>query len=258
MKYLLFSFSVVFFSAFTKTQAEDSPNSKCKSLFFGEVRAVKQDPPCCRPSIRSFFLRLRKPCPVIENCPAPPASSPVRKTKNRKPDPYNLSIEEYRANYKKNFPKNEFAPLRTQSDFARMRFFAPDPDYCFECEFEKTNDDGVFDLLTTDGKAAPFVKFGWVSFSFKNTKHRLAVYKRVDFDFLFIPFRDLTNGESTYGGGRFLEFDLKTLTNRSIKIDFNKAYNPWCHYNSDLPCPVPPDCNEMSIPLPVGEKLYGV
>ncbi len=256
MKYLVFSIIFVLLPGFTKTQADDFEHSKFKKQFSREVRMVKKESPNCSPSGKSFSFCFRK-----LDTPAKPGclkikTSGSRTTPAKKTDPYVLSIEEFRANYKKHFPKNEFAPLRTQSDFSKMRFFEPDSRYCFECSFEKAEDDGVHDMATTDSKTAPFVKYGWVTFNFKAAKHRLAVYKRLDFDFLFIPFRDLTNGESTYGGGRFLEFDRKTLVNGSVKIDFNKSYNPWCHYDPDLPCPVPPEGNKLKIPIPVGEKLY--
>ena len=58
---------------------------------------------------------------------------------------------------------------------------------------------------------------------------------------LFLPFLDLTNGENTYGGGRYL--DLMIPDNDSLIIDFNKAYNPYCAYNPNYSCPIVPRTN---------------
>ena len=74
-------------------------------------------------------------------------------------------------------------------------------------------------------------------------------------DYLFLPFMDLTNGVSSYGGGRFL--DLKIPEGESIIIDFKKAYNPYCAYNHRYSCPVPPDANHLNIEIPAGVKAYG-
>ena len=46
----------------------------------------------------------------------------------------------------------------------------------------------------------------------------------------FIAFGDLTNGESTYGGGRFLYLDPPD-SNNNMTIDFNMAYNPPCVFS---------------------------
>ena len=48
-------------------------------------------------------------------------------------------------------------------------------------------------------------------------------------DYLFLPFLDDTNGDTTYGGGRYI--DLRIPEGNTIEIDFNKAYNPYCAYN---------------------------
>ena len=48
-------------------------------------------------------------------------------------------------------------------------------------------------------------------------------------DYLFLPFKDETNGKDTYGGGRYL--DLRIPQNDELIIDFNKAYHPFCAYN---------------------------
>ncbi len=49
-------------------------------------------------------------------------------------------------------------------------------------------------------------------------------------DYLFLPFKDETNGKDTYGGGRYL--DLRIPQNDELIIDFNKAYHPFCAYNA--------------------------
>ncbi len=70
---------------------------------------------------------------------------------------------------------------------------------------------------------------------------------------LFVPFADLTNGSETYQGGRYLDLD-RTATGL-YDLDFNRAYHPFCLYNSTYDCPVPPRENRLVIPIRAGERL---
>lgn len=70
---------------------------------------------------------------------------------------------------------------------------------------------------------------------------------------LFVPFGDLTSGETTYGGGRYLDLD-RTPTGL-YDLDFNRAYHPYCVYNISYVCPVPPRENRLDVAILSGEKL---
>lgn len=70
---------------------------------------------------------------------------------------------------------------------------------------------------------------------------------------LFVPFGDLTSGDTTYGGGRYL--DLERTPTGLYDIDFNRAYHPYCVYNIAYVCPVPPRENRLDVAILSGEKL---
>lgn len=70
---------------------------------------------------------------------------------------------------------------------------------------------------------------------------------------LFVPFGDLTSGDTTYGGGRYLDLD-RTPTGL-YDLDFNRAYHPYCVYNINYVCPVPPRENRLDIAILSGERL---
>ena len=83
----------------------------------------------------------------------------------------------------------------------------------------------------------------------------MTLYQNVEQpDYLFLPFKDLTNGKKSYGAGRYLDFKLADL--KEPIIDFNLAYNPYCAYNKDFSCPIPPRENHLAIALPAGEKKW--
>jgi uncharacterized protein (DUF1684 family) len=75
-------------------------------------------------------------------------------------------------------------------------------------------------------------------------------------DKLFIIFADETNGESTYGAGRFLYSDEPDSSGKVI-IDFNKAYNPPCVFTKYATCPLPPEQNRLATKITAGEKNFG-
>jgi uncharacterized protein (DUF1684 family) len=73
-------------------------------------------------------------------------------------------------------------------------------------------------------------------------------------DEFFIAFKDRTNGSESYGGGRYL--DVPFVKSGRALLDFNRAYNPSCAYNTGFACPIPPPENRLPIEIPAGEKVY--
>jgi hypothetical protein len=72
---------------------------------------------------------------------------------------------------------------------------------------------------------------------------------------LEIFFRDETNGHGTYPAGRFVS--LIPLANGEYRLDFNRARNPFCAYNSVYPCPAPWRGNSVASPVRAGERYTG-
>ena len=72
---------------------------------------------------------------------------------------------------------------------------------------------------------------------------------------LFLPFADETNGQTTYGGGRYAS--LSRWENGHYILDFNQSYAPYCAYNPEYICPLPPPQNRLSLAIRAGERAYG-
>lgn len=171
---------------------------------------------------------------------------------------YASEIESYRSSFFDPFLDKEYSPIRTDADLSRIRYYKPDSHYRVEGTFEIATDENPVKMVTTTGGNAPFVRYAWIKFEQGGANHKIAVYKRVydGPDFFFIPFKDLTNGKSTYGGGRYLGFKMEAVKDNRVWLDFNKAYNPWCHYDENLACPLAPDENSLTIAIHAGEKKY--
>jgi uncharacterized protein (DUF1684 family) len=83
---------------------------------------------------------------------------------------------------------------------------------------------------------------------------------------LFLPFRDLTCPNESYGGGRYLFDTIKgseflpvpgTVDGKQrIMLDFNYAYNPSCAYNYRWFCPLAPGENFLKVAIRAGELKF--
>jgi hypothetical protein len=77
---------------------------------------------------------------------------------------------------------------------------------------------------------------------------------------LFLPFRDATNGATTYGGGRYLldtvkGADLGDVPGEPARlvVDANYAYHPSCAHDPRWSCPLAPPENRLPFPVAAGE-----
>lgn len=96
---------------------------------------------------------------------------------------------------------------------------------------------------------------GEVVFSHQGREYRLKALAEPGETGLFIIFADKTNGNSTYGAGRFL-YTEAPQADGSVWLDFNKAYNPPCTFTHFATCPLPPGQNRLDFEVLAGEKRY--
>lgn len=76
---------------------------------------------------------------------------------------------------------------------------------------------------------------------------------------LFLPLRDATAGDTSYGGGRYLldgakGADLGTAGDRLV-VDLNFLYHPSCRYDDAWVCPLAPARNTIDVEIRAGERL---
>lgn len=93
---------------------------------------------------------------------------------------------------------------------------------------------------------------GYVAFSWNGVDCRLDALPRGAR--LFFNFRDATNGDTTYGAGRFLSTDGPE--NGVVTVDFNQATNPYCAYTDYATCPLPPVQNRLPVRIEAGERNF--
>ncbi|MEO1067309.1 MAG: DUF1684 domain-containing protein [Pseudomonadota bacterium] len=77
---------------------------------------------------------------------------------------------------------------------------------------------------------------------------------------LFLPFKDATSGDETYGGGRYIidaikGADLGLDGEGRLILDFNYGYHPSCVLNARYVCPLAPAENTLPVAVRGGERL---
>ncbi len=111
------------------------------------------------------------------------------------------------------------------------------------------------DIPTVLGTITKEPSPGRLEFEIEGKTYHLDVIQEKPGEPYFVIFGDQTNGEETYGAGRFLYVDPAD-SNGFTYIDFNKAYNPPCAFTPYATCPLPPPQNQLPIPIRAGEKAY--
>ncbi len=167
--------------------------------------------------------------------------------------------EELNASFKN--PETSPLPDRLRKDFESLSFFEADTSYRIWARFERTPDAVPFLMPSTTDEKTEEILYGIAHFELNGKQHQLEIYQTPSLisqekykDYLFLPFLDDTNGEETYGGGRYI--DLTIPEGDSILIDFNKAYNPYCVYNKKYSCPLVPRQNYLRTKVRAGVKDF--
>ncbi len=175
--------------------------------------------------------------------------------------PYIPEIISYQKNLNHEYADPAASPLDSIDlvRFSSLNFYSPDLKYMVVATFTKVKKLTKFKMKTSTSRKPEYAKYGEVSFEIDGIKYKLNVYQNIEFSkkpgfekYLFLPFTDLTSGETTYGGGRYI--DLEIPEDNTIFVNFNFAYNPYCAYAHSYSCPIPPPENFLNTKIEAGVK----
>lgn len=173
------------------------------------------------------------------------------------------SAKKFQKELNEEYANPEESPLEKKDlkEFEGLDFYEVDPNFIVKAEFVRTPAEAPFTMPTSTERRPVYVKYGELYFSLQGKDFKLNLYQNQEltqdpeyFDYLFLPFTDMTNGESTYGGGRYIDFRIPD--SREVILDFNKAYNPYCAYSGKYSCPIPPEENDLEIEIFAGVKAF--
>lgn len=171
---------------------------------------------------------------------------------------YVLEVKEYRDFKDKQFKNTASSPLPDEKKdaFKGLNYYAVDLTYQFKAEFVPLKQKDYIQLETSKNKVKEvYQKVGKLTFTLNKESYALDAFmgQKDKMGRLFVPFKDLSNGEETYDGGRYL-YAIKQEGESEYVLDFNYAHNPFCAYGPNYDCPLPPKSNHLSIKILAGEK----
>lgn len=175
---------------------------------------------------------------------------------------WRAELEAYWAHLDAEFKDSVQTPLpkAERAGFKGLERFPADPAYRIQARFE-AQEGAVFGMRTNSDREPKYRSVGVLHFELEGRPQRLTVYQNIalsqlpDYvNYLFVPFTDLTNGETTYGGGRYI--DLQGPLGGKVELDLNRAYNPYCAYGGNYSCPIPPQENHLEVSVLAGVRKF--
>jgi uncharacterized protein (DUF1684 family) len=166
-----------------------------------------------------------------------------------------IDLLEFRAVKDEYFRHGHDSPLdhADRHDFEGLNYFPPNPYLVFTVPIEP-GDGAEVQFPTSDDRVKTYHRKGRVNFEVGGQPAQLTLYSTGHPGY-FIPFRDQTSGDTTYGAGRYL--DVEPNGDGTVTVDFNYAYNPSCVYSDGYSCPLPPIENWLKVPIEAGEMMFG-
>ena len=148
------------------------------------------------------------------------------------------------------------SPLNSEKkrSFKGLPYFPPNQEWVFSAELKMEKGEGdTLELALNNGDKEQLIRVGKLTFTKDGVPFSVSCFRNpyAEDDRLFVPFRDASSGIESYGGGRYLDAQSQ---GEAVILDFNRAYNPFCAYNDDFICVIPPEENRISLKILAGEQ----
>lgn len=177
--------------------------------------------------------------------------------------PYSWDLYQFRLKQDEDFRDTAQSPLKKEEreKFTGRKYYYADSSYRVNAKVKILKGKKHVIMKTSSPKEKEFIVYARVLFQLNGKKRKMYLYQNVALmekeeykDHLFLPFNDNTNGNETYGGGRYI--DLIIPKGKTMIIDFNYCYNPYCAFTTGYSCPVPPRENYLDTEVKAGEMKY--
>jgi uncharacterized protein len=168
---------------------------------------------------------------------------------------YTTQVQRARDQKDSLFRKTKQSPFYAKKNFKQLHYYPIDREYALSALAIPQEKPNIIQLPTSSHVIKTYKKSYAMVFTWDGITDTLWGYIKKEVPhILFVPFKDKTNGYDTYGGGRYLE--LNVPEGDSIILDFNYAFNPYCHYDTGFSCPIVPTENHLNVAICAGEKKY--
>jgi hypothetical protein len=165
-------------------------------------------------------------------------------------------LSDFRASKDYFFRRDHQAPLTPaqQSSFNGLKYYDENPALRFAVEPDPFDEQEVVEMQASTGAVASYLRWARVRFDIDGEDAELTVFRDTASGSFFLPFQNANAGGETYGAGRYLE--VEQLEQGKLSVDFNYAYNPYCAYNEQWSCPIPPAENRLTVAIRAGEQTF--
>ena len=167
---------------------------------------------------------------------------------------YIAGIQEERAMKDRFFRTDPHSPIEDRINFGGLNYYDLNPDYRYTLTLQPAETREELTFQTSTGDEQIYHRLGTIEFEVEGEAGKLTIYQSPHQDGLFLPFRDATSGNETYGAGRYLE--PHDLGGGELLVDFNLCYSPFCAYSDAYSCPLPPFENHLKTAIRAGEKAF--
>jgi uncharacterized protein (DUF1684 family) len=139
------------------------------------------------------------------------------------------------------------------NDLPELKYFPASLDWKKEADFTPYHPAPIIDVSNVLGRKTKMKVVGELNFEQNGAASKLILFEGGP-NLGFLIFADKTNGESTYGGGRYLYIKLPKNGPGKVELDFNRAYSPPCEFTDYATCAFPPPENVLPYKVDAGEK----
>jgi len=171
---------------------------------------------------------------------------------------WEIALVEWRIEKNESFmdPAKSPLPESLQTGFEGLDYYFPVATFRYSLTMEEATGAETVELTKRKGETVTYKVRGLLRFNHGGQDCELTVFGSAGDgqDYLFLPFFDQTNGDTSYPGGRYV--DLELAADGTVELDFNKAYNPLCAYGDPRwNCTLPPATNTLDLRVEAGEKM---
>lgn len=169
---------------------------------------------------------------------------------------YREHIQHHRDEKDRFFAEHPQSPIPEdeRGSFDGLAYYEVDPAYRFHTALDEAEPEKLT-IPRSTGDEVTYERVGTFVLGLPEGQIELAAFRQPGDDSgdLFLPFKDTTAPDETYGAGRYLE--VRLAHGDHYDVDFNLAYHPFCAYNEAYACPFPPPENQVDVPIRAGERL---
>lgn len=173
------------------------------------------------------------------------------------------AVRSHRSEKAATYASREETPLGDAAfaDFDGLEFYPVDETVRVSGRLETVANPEPVSLAASRGPQMSFERVGQLGVTVDGEFAVLETFRAPGVEALLVPFRDRTNGSETWAKGRYLtlpgpdgEESAEVL---EVTVDFNLAYHPLCVYDPSVRSVLPPEENELPVPIRAGERLPG-